>query len=179
MNMPRFAAEASLYKTSGQYRTGRYVTHPSARIASPIYPALRAGDGEVINVHSCLPGYALWESGDQWGCTLVEPPTGGGDDGVPTGGYDGPGGGGGGGGEDSSARKGCKPPQKRVVNTHRNSGNCNDCNSICKDNHPIPACLPNEPATHCQIRQNAAKADQQKCKDDNCWFYCDTFMCKE
>jgi hypothetical protein len=104
MNMPRFTAEDSLYKTNGQYRTGRYTINSSAQMVGPIWPAM-----EVIEVHGCPPGYVLWEAGEEWGCALVEPPTGGGDSGAPGVPSDSGGGGGGGGGAGKPPKR---PPNK-------------------------------------------------------------------
>lgn len=48
MNMARFTAEASLYKTSTYYRTGRHEIHSSTQLASTVYPAAKMQDGQVI-----------------------------------------------------------------------------------------------------------------------------------
>ena len=55
MNMPRFTAEVSLYKTSGHYRTGRQAINIPTRMISMIYPA------EVIENYGCAPGSYLVE----------------------------------------------------------------------------------------------------------------------
>ena len=49
-NMPGFNAGASLYKTSGHYRTDRY--NLSTETASPIRPS-----AEVIEINDCNPGF--------------------------------------------------------------------------------------------------------------------------
>ena len=86
MNMPRFTGEASLYQASGHYRTGRYaITLPTPMI-SGIYPAR----DEVIEVHSCAPGWTDY-GGTCFPDPLTEPSSG---SGTPNGG---PGGGGEGG----------------------------------------------------------------------------------
>ncbi len=72
MNMPKFTAEASLYETRGRYQTSRHSINISAPTDIVICPALP----EVIDVKSCKPGYTLWEAGGEWGCALVEPPSG-------------------------------------------------------------------------------------------------------
>lgn len=78
MTLPRFTAEASLYGTRGQYRNGVPVNTVPTNMIGPIYPAR----DEVIEIHSCPPGY------NDWGGTcypiLTEPPIGGsGDPGAP------------------------------------------------------------------------------------------------
>jgi hypothetical protein len=55
MSMPAFTAEASLYKTSGHYRTGQRTINSSAQTVSPLYPAVRWQPDEVITPHSCAP----------------------------------------------------------------------------------------------------------------------------
>jgi hypothetical protein len=159
MNIPRFTAEASLYKTSSHYRThgGRKAVDPSRRPGSQIWAALMEEDGEVIHVHSCAPGYTEI-GGVCWQNPLTEPPVGGGD--WPPGGPfqvppDGPGGNGGG----DTRHKGC-------------NNNCNSCYDICEDDHPVPKCWKGEPKSHCDARKNAAKADQKKCRDENCPQWC-------
>jgi hypothetical protein len=95
MNMPRFAAEASLYRTLRHYKTGRgrQAVSSSAQMHNLAWPAL-----EIIPIEGCPAGW-----GGSWpDCSppppLTEPPTGGGgggngegpddgpEDGVPTGG---------------------------------------------------------------------------------------------
>src|SRR5215813_11267774 len=99
MNIPSFTAEASLYKTSGHYRTGRG-TVSFGNGGSAIHLAM---DDEVIPVGDCGPGGLLWgdpANGEDWGCTYPLEGAGEGDDStdvVPDGGR-GPGRGGGGGG---------------------------------------------------------------------------------
>jgi hypothetical protein len=64
MNTPKFTAEASLYKVSRRYRTGRHVLYLPARLNSPIHPAM-----EKIEVHGCAPGSYLVEYDDgTWDC---------------------------------------------------------------------------------------------------------------
>jgi hypothetical protein len=98
VTMPRFTADASLYKTSGQYRTGRRTVNRSAQTAGPIWPAVKEQEGEVIHVHSCAPGWTDI-GGTCWPDPLTEPEAGGGEPGVPGGSPGGesgePGGGGG------------------------------------------------------------------------------------
>jgi hypothetical protein len=50
MNMPRFTAQASLYKTSGHYQTDRHAINSSTRMISAIYSAL---DGQDFPNHTC------------------------------------------------------------------------------------------------------------------------------
>ena len=74
MNLPPLTAEASLYKSNGHYRTnpGTSLVGPSTRRIARIYPTqseitstmVGGGNGfidvpgnEIINVHSCPPGY--------------------------------------------------------------------------------------------------------------------------
>src|SRR6516165_3548753 len=124
MKTPGFTAEASLYRASSHYRTrgGSPALHSSAPTVRPIGPARRS---EEIEVHGCLPGYTLWESGGEWGCSLVEPPTGGGDGGGPSGG--GPTDGGGGGGPSVPAIEVgvCRPPNQ--PNPHYDPEICKAC----------------------------------------------------
>src|SRR5437870_5464973 len=89
MSTPGFSAEASLYKTSGHYRTGRYTIDSSAQTVNPVWPAVINVGGEVIEIHD-------------WGPPLTEPPVlvdwgggGGGGRGFTGEGPGGPGGGGG------------------------------------------------------------------------------------
>jgi hypothetical protein len=96
MTMPAFTAEASLYKTSWHYRTGRHTVNTSPRMLSPVWPALREQEGEIIHVHGCPPGFRDI-GGSCWPIPLTEPPIGGGGGGLPSGG--GPSDGGGGSGE--------------------------------------------------------------------------------
>lgn len=113
MNIPGFTAEDSLYKTSGHYRTGRPAFTSLTQAIRAFHPA-----AEVIVVYGCPPGYTLWEAGGEWGCTLVEPPVGGGGEGpMPSGG-----GGGGGGG---TPRPKPKPrPTPEEVAKAREVGRC-------------------------------------------------------
>jgi len=68
--MPRFTAEASLYKTSGHYRTGR--VNLSAEMIRTIHPAR-----EVIEIHDCPPGESrLGGTGPCWPDPLTEPSVG-------------------------------------------------------------------------------------------------------
>jgi hypothetical protein len=87
MNIPAFTAEASLYKTSGHYRTGRHRINSSAQTGSPVRPAAREQEGEIINVHGCPPGSIA--VGEQPNITCVFIPgggAGGGNGGIPPGG---------------------------------------------------------------------------------------------
>src|SRR4030095_1061815 len=98
MTMPRFTAEASLYRTNGHYRTGRnsHAVNSSAQMISPIHPAR-----EKIEVHGCAPGSYLVDNGDgTWDCWSNPDPWGGGGGGSGTSGvlFEGEPGGGGGGG---------------------------------------------------------------------------------
>ena len=89
-NMPGFTAGDSLYKMSGHYRTGRPAITLPTPIISEIYPAR-----EVIEVHSCPPGWTDY-GGTCFPDPLTEPSSGGGGGGgMPGGGDGGPGGGGG------------------------------------------------------------------------------------
>jgi hypothetical protein len=72
VNAASFTAEASLYKTSGHYRTGRHALNLSPQMISMIYPARDV----VIEVGGCLPGtykvenpdgtYDCWTNPDPW-----------------------------------------------------------------------------------------------------------------
>ncbi len=76
MDMPAFTAESSLYKTNGHYWTGRHAVNSSAPMVSPVWPAVREQEGEVINVHGCPVGWTDW--GGTCYPPLTEPPVGGG-----------------------------------------------------------------------------------------------------
>ena len=54
MTMPQFTAEASLYRTRGQYRTGVQANKLPTKTVGPIYPAREMED--EIYVHSCATG---------------------------------------------------------------------------------------------------------------------------
>lgn len=64
MNVPRFTADAALYKTSGQYQTNRTLISLRTQMVSLIYPAA----GEVIEVHGCRPGQFQLGEGDDMVC---------------------------------------------------------------------------------------------------------------
>jgi hypothetical protein len=88
MSMPRFTAEASLYKTSGQYRTGRYTVNSSAPMISPMYPAAIDVGHEVIVIHDpwtpqTEPPVIIDLGGTPGGGFTGEGPGGGGGDGRP------------------------------------------------------------------------------------------------
>ena len=96
MNMPRFTAGASLYRTNRHYRTGRnrQAIHLPASTIETIHPAR-----EVIEVHNCPPGWTDY-GGTCFPDPLTEPSGGGGGGPGPgtggggEGGVPGPGGGG-------------------------------------------------------------------------------------
>jgi hypothetical protein len=92
MNLPRFTGEASLYQTSGQYRTGRHASSFRTPMISGIYPSR----DEVIEIHSCPPGWTDY-GGTCFPDPLTEPSSGsgtssGGPGGGGQGGVPGPGG---------------------------------------------------------------------------------------
>jgi hypothetical protein len=68
MNMPGFNAEASLYRTGGRYQTDRHAINSFREKMGMVYAAETRGE-EVINVHSCPPGYIEVGSGDDAFCT--------------------------------------------------------------------------------------------------------------
>ena len=138
MTMPRFTAEASLYQTNGQYRTGRNAVHLPARMTSPIHPARM--EDEVIHVHSCAPGWTDI-GGTCWPDPLTEPSGSGSAGGETTGG---PSGGGSGGGASGGlgdywvCKDGCETAHSRCLDTcegtwenPKPSRNC----LICDDNY--------------------------------------------
>jgi hypothetical protein len=94
MTMPRFTAEASLYRTRGQYRTGVEINTLSITTSGPIYPAREME--EEIHIHSCAPGWTDI-GGTCWPDPLTEPGGGGAGGGLPGSGGGGSGGGGSGG----------------------------------------------------------------------------------
>src|SRR5438128_2215031 len=124
MNMPRFTGEASLYKTSGHYRTGRNrgAIHLAARMISPIYPAEINVGHETIPVHSCAPGWTDY-GGTCFPDPLTEPSSGsGGDPGEPGGEGGGPGGGVGGGPMTPPKKPRPKRPLRPPRDYHPNKG---------------------------------------------------------
>jgi hypothetical protein len=125
MTMPKFTAEASLYQTSGQYRTGRQTIYSSLRPISSIYPTVSRGEapidvpGEEIPVHGCAPGW-IDIGGMCWPAPLTEPSSGGGSA-APGGGSSGSGPGGGVGGGGTPPKDKPKPPIKKkfIVDTEK------------------------------------------------------------
>lgn len=110
MNMPRFTAEDSLYKTNGHYTSysNRHVINLPAQKIDSISPA------ETIEVHGCAPGSYLVDNGDgTWDCWSNPDPWwgGGGGSGAPGVPSDSVGGGGGGGGGKPPKRPPNKPPK--------------------------------------------------------------------
>jgi hypothetical protein len=91
MTMPQFTAEASLYRTRGQYRTGVQANKLPTKTVGPIYPAREME--EEIHVHSCAPGWT-----DIGGTCWPNPLTESSSSGSAGGGMPGSGGGGSGGG---------------------------------------------------------------------------------
>jgi hypothetical protein len=116
MGMPQFTAEAALYRTRGQYRTGRNAVHLPARMISPIHPARM--EDEVIHVHSCAPGW-IDIGGSCWPAPLTEPSS----SGSAGGGMPGSGGGGSGGGASGglgdywACRNGCEIAYSKCLDT--------------------------------------------------------------
>ncbi|MDQ2921312.1 MAG: hypothetical protein M3R52_06855 [Acidobacteriota bacterium] len=53
-NLPGFTAETLLYRTSGQYQTGRQAINSSTQLISPIYPAMMMSEG--VNCSNCVGG---------------------------------------------------------------------------------------------------------------------------
>ena len=107
MTIPRFSAEAALYKTQGGYRTARHrqEINSAAQTDGPVYAAMRAE--ETIHVHSCAPGWTE-VGGECWPDPLSEPSWGSPFD---TGGGSGSGGGSGGGGGGGGSGQPPKPPK--------------------------------------------------------------------
>jgi hypothetical protein len=72
MNIPTFTAEASLYKTSGYYQTGRHMLNLCKQANSTIYPAMMSEGPYTSN--GCGVGGLLWGldsggvEGVEWGC---------------------------------------------------------------------------------------------------------------
>ncbi len=110
MNMPRFTAEDSIYKTNGHYisYSNRHAINMPAQKIDSISPA------ETIEVHGCAPGSYLVDNGDgTWDCWSNPDPWwgGGGDSGAPGVPSDSGGGGGGGGVGKQPKRPPNKPPK--------------------------------------------------------------------
>ena len=67
MNMPRFSAEASLYKTSGHYRTGRQAINSRTKMIGPIHLAVinDPGPGETVVIVDKWPPDP-WDPLEPW-----------------------------------------------------------------------------------------------------------------
>lgn len=144
MSIPGFTAEASLYQTNGHYQTGVHANNIPAQTIGAIYPAR----DEVIEVHSCAPGW-IDIGGSCWPAPLTEPSS----SGSAGGGMPGSGGGGseGGSGGLSSyweCRNGCETAHSTCLDTcegtpenPKPSRNC----LICDDNYQrcVDACSRN------------------------------------
>jgi hypothetical protein len=113
MTMPRFTAEAGLYKRSGHYRTSRQAINLSAEMIGTIHPAR-----EVIEIHSCAPGWTDI-GGTCWPNPLTEPSgSGSGGGGMPGSGGGGSGGGASGGlGDYWECRSGCETAHSKCLDT--------------------------------------------------------------
>ncbi|WHZ25535.1 MAG: hypothetical protein OJF51_000330 [Nitrospira sp.] len=57
MTMPRFTAEAALYKTTGHYQTNRNTINLPYQMGGTIGPALGISDEGPIEVHACRAGF--------------------------------------------------------------------------------------------------------------------------
>lgn len=126
MMMPRFTADASLYKTNGHYQTGMHDITFSARMINAINPSMINTGG--VNCGNCVGGecaelhcFENWvQSGAPPGGPYQEgmenPP-------FPGGGFPGESGGG-----------GCKPPKR--PNANYSQANCDECYRICAIEHP-------------------------------------------
>src|SRR5262245_4567732 len=108
MNMPSFTAEATLYKTSGQYRTSRNAINLAAQAGHPIDLALGISDEGPIEVHSCRPGLLQIGEGANMRCVDPRDPFGTGSHGGgdPAGGHGTP---------TDSTGGGGKPPKPKLV----------------------------------------------------------------
>src|SRR5262245_7123243 len=71
MDTPAFTAEALIYRTRRHYQTSRYRPPVNSHGISSIWPGMKA---EEIDIHGCMPGYTLWESGEEWGAALSSRP---------------------------------------------------------------------------------------------------------
>ena len=117
MSIPSFTAEASLYKTSAHYWTGRSTIDLRTQPNSAIYPAMM-NEG-TYTPNGCAPGKFFWgqidggEYGVDWGC--VDNPVDGWGEGSSGGTGEGQPYGGGGGGGGSSGGKGKGKPQDNTV----------------------------------------------------------------
>jgi hypothetical protein len=134
MTMPRFTAEAGLYKRSGHYRTSRQAINLSAEMIGTIHPAR-----EVIEIHSCPPGWTDY-GGTCWPNPLTEPSS----SGSAGGGMPGSGGGGSGGGASGGlgdyweCRNGCETAHSKCLDncegTWENPKPSRNC-LICDENY--------------------------------------------
>jgi hypothetical protein len=116
MKIPGFTADASLYRTNGHYLAGRnrHAIHLPARMIETIRPAR----DEVIEVHSCPPGWTDI-GGTCWPNPLTEPSS----SGSAGGGMPGSGGGGSGGGASGGlgdywvCKSGCETAHSKCLDT--------------------------------------------------------------
>jgi hypothetical protein len=65
MNIPRYTAEASLYKTSRRYQTGRQAINLSTQMIKAISPTMMRED---IEIFSCSPGFIQLGEGPSITC---------------------------------------------------------------------------------------------------------------
>lgn len=127
MTMPRFTADASLYKTNERYRTGTQVITLSTQMSDAIHPSMIDTGG--VNCDNCVGGECVelhcFENWVQNGAPpgglyqegMENPPW------FPGGGFPG-----------ESGGNGCKPPKR--PNTNYSQTNCDECYRICAIEHP-------------------------------------------
>jgi hypothetical protein len=157
MEMPKFSAAASLYVSSGRYRTGGHAPSlfgPMNRLR----PALERGEvppitvpGENIPIHSCPPGWTDL-GGTCWPNPMTEPPSGGGN-GSGTPGFPGEPSGGGPPGPGGGPPKPPKPPRPP-----RQEFKCRPWDYVCKAEAIINA------SKHAACEERIAQCVSDHCK---------------
>lgn len=173
MNMPGFTAEASLYRTRGQYRTGVQADRLPTKMLGPIYPARM--EDEVIHVHSCAPGFTDI-GGTCWPNPLTEPSSGGGTggSGLPSGGGSESGGSGGVGtgpgvpATETEERPICRPPLQQ--NPDYNPAICQECVGVCDSTYPITPCEGSK--VWCQAINAEPLRKRRECYEGTCGWRC-------
>lgn len=106
MNIPGFTAETSLQRSVGHYQSGRRASNSSARLMSPVYPAMMMSGG--LHCGNCVGGEcAELHCFEHWTHS-------GGGGGGPYGGGGGGGFGGGGGGGGGPTRRHCVDSKGRA-----------------------------------------------------------------
>ncbi|WHZ25532.1 MAG: hypothetical protein OJF51_000327 [Nitrospira sp.] len=165
MSLPRFTAEASLYKTNVRYQTSGRVHTPSMRIISRMYPAMM---DETIEVFGCRPGFLQLGEGENMTCIPDPSWAGSGGSSVPGGPSDSGGGGGGVGTGDPAIEVPCPPGLQPNPNYDRDI--CRECKKECDIAHPLEPCEGSD--TWCNAINAEALRERRKCYGETCGWRC-------